>query len=429
MTVSALLFDYLRKMVQDQCGVNLENDRDYLVESMVQPALAEWNCPSLSQLMETLKDDPSGPLSRQVAESLVPNETYFFRDPAFFHVLEKDIIPSLIRKNFQKHKLRIWCAASSSGQEAYSLMILLKDKFPFLFDWDFQFVASDFSKSILAQAQRGIYSSMEVQRGLPKDYLGRFFVPHEDGWQIREDIRKQVEFRQINLKESWLAEEDVDLLLIRNVLIYFDVEMKKEILLKCRRSMNPEGYLFLGSSETALFLNGAFEGISFEDNVTGYKVRRAAMETQEISSESIERFIKDLWSTVLGLEITEDTPGGSWRNTGGSYTAWIRIIGTLNLVVLLQCNEKLSQEVAATMFGTDLEQTRVDQINDSMKELVNILGGNIKGLTSKYHFLSIPAVLELNQQPNFFGGEVMYEADFISNNQPLKLKVLNLKSE
>ena len=150
------------------------------------------------------------------------------------------------------------------------------------------------------------------------------------------------------------------------------------------------------------------------------------METQEIKAESIARLVNDLWSTVLGLEIGEG-PGGGQDHDPGTLTTWIRIIGSLNLVVLLQCPEKLARRVASIMFDVEESQVRPDQVTDSLKELANILGGNIKGMTVKYHFLSMPSVSEPGQEPHFAGGEVVYDASFHCDNQPIKLKVLRME--
>jgi chemotaxis protein methyltransferase CheR len=424
MTVSTRQFESLRKLVYDHVGVVLETDREYLVKSMVEPVLCQWKCDNLHQLMELIHQNPAGPVARQVVELLVTNETYFFRDPAFYEALEKQIIPALIRKNIQQHKLRIWCAACSSGQEPYSLVMLLKEKFPFVFDWDFQLIASDFSGIMLDRAREGVYSPVEVQRGLSADYQEKYMVKVQGGWQVREDVRRAIEFRDLNLKDQWPAEERIDLLLMRNVLIYFEVDLKKKILLKARRSLDPEGYLMLGSSETALFLGGTFESVPFNNNVTGYQLRRLTMEPQEIKKESIERLFNDLWGSVLGLKIEET---GSLNGVAGNeFTTWIRIIGTQNLVVLLRCHERLAQKAASIMFGVEPEQARPDQVSDSMKELVNILGGNLKGMLVKYHFLSMPSVSALGEEPHFVGGDPIYESSFLCDNDPLKLTVLRM---
>jgi chemotaxis protein methyltransferase CheR len=274
MTTATLYFDYLRRMVQEQCGVLLEADKEYLIASSLEPALTRWGLGSVAELMAQLWQQPKGPLGRSVVEALVPGETYFFRDPALFEVLEKRVIPELVEKRGKEKRLCLWSAACSNGQEPYSLALLLKEKFPFLFQWDLTLTASDFSHTALTRAKAGRYSALEVGRGLPAHLLPKYFHRLESDWEINDDIRSAIDFKEINLKSPRIEGNRVDLLLLRNVLIYFEPEMKKDILSRLQKSLQPDGHLFLGSSESTLYLENGLKAVAFDGSITGYQLRR-----------------------------------------------------------------------------------------------------------------------------------------------------------
>ena len=273
MTSSSPFFDIVRRVVKTRCGVVLEADKEYLLESQVEPRLVEWGFATLGDLIQRIKEEPLGDEARQVVECLIPGETYFFRDPAFYGALERTVLPELILKRSSMRRLKIWSAACSSGQEPYSVLMLLKEKFPFLFGWDLRLVASDFSRHMIRRAEEGIYNEIEIRRGLPPEYLDRYFTDLGGRWQVQEELRRVVDFREVNLGEDGFWEGDFDLLLVRNVLIYFDVETKKRIFEKLRRALGPQGTLFLGTSETALYLDNALKSTPFEDAVTGYRLK------------------------------------------------------------------------------------------------------------------------------------------------------------
>jgi chemotaxis protein methyltransferase CheR len=422
-------FDELRKLVMENCGVNLENDRDDLVQGLIQPSLESWGMGSLRELLEILRKEPQGNLARKVVETLVPGETYFFRDPPFYEVLETRILPELASRNLRTKRLRIWCCACSTGQEPYSLAMLIRDKFPFFPDWDFHLVASDFSSNALEQARSGLYNALEGRRGLSPEYLARFMEPSGAGYRVKEEVRSLVDYRRINLKDEWLGEESVDLLLMRNVLIYFEAGMKKKILARCQKSLAPEGYLFLGSSETALFLGGGFQSVSLGERVTGYHVRHPAREDGALDLESVNRLFLELWSTLLGVtpqpsEMKVFSPGIPLTS------AYVRILGAHNLMVRLTVPGKVADDSARCMFGSGEGPVQPEQSEDALKEMVNILGGNIKGLTSKYHFLTIPSVVrKTSESMGPFPGETLYDRFFQVGDEPVHLAVIGLKGE
>lgn len=189
---------------------------------------------------------------------IIPTETSFFRDFEVFEALRETVLPELLRRWGRQRHLHLWCAACSSGQEPYSLALLLQAYFPLLTHWQLKFFASDVSPEMLARAREGCYSQAEVERRLPEHLLRRYFRQQDDRWCIGEDIRLMVEFHQIDLAQKWLPLPKMDLILMRNVLIYFNRSTRRKILKKVRQILRPDGYLFLGATETPFCLDGGF---------------------------------------------------------------------------------------------------------------------------------------------------------------------------
>ncbi len=427
MSVQTSFFETLRQLVLAQCGVNLENDRDDLLLSLVEPNLETWGVSSMQDLMRTIEKDPQGSLSQKVVESLVPGETYFFRDPAFFQILESRVLPEIVHRKKDSKSLTLWSAACSTGQEPYSLAMMIHDKFPYLMDWDFRIIASDFSKTVLEQARSGIYNGVESRRGLPPQYLERYMEPVGSNYRVKDEIRLSVEFRNINLKEKWLEEKPVDLLLMRNVMIYFETDMKKSVLTRCRESLGAVGILFLGSSETALFLGGSLNSLPYGDQVVGYHVRQAVSVEGALNLEAIDRFLLDLWATMMGK-----TPIGTgkkgFRAGTSLISAYIRILGARNLMVRLTVTDKTAADSASYLFGDGKGLVPAELSEDALKEMVNILGGNIKSMMSKHHFLSIPSVApKTSESLGLPTGEVLFDRYYEVGNEPIHLAVMDLK--
>jgi len=203
-------------------------------------------------------------LEQAVVAAMTTNETSFVRDLHPFEALKNFVVPDLLARRSGARRLSIWCAASSTGQEPYTVAMLLREHFPALSSWEISFVASDLSADVLARARAGRYSQLEVNRGLPARWLVKYFQKHGTEWELVPDIRNMVSFRQVNLLESWPTMPPLDLVFIRNVLIYFDQEVKKQILGRIRRLMQPDGYLFLGNAETTLNVDDKFQRTQFE---------------------------------------------------------------------------------------------------------------------------------------------------------------------
>jgi chemotaxis protein methyltransferase CheR len=259
MALSAHDFDYVRRLVYDRAAIVLDNGKEYLVESRLAPVARQQGFASLEHLVRELRRGPFNGLHRKVIEAMTTNETSFFRDFHPFEALRKDVLPDLLRVRRPDRQLNIWCAACSTGQEPYSIAMLLREHFPELGSWKVRIVASDLSEEVLARARAGSYSQLEVNRGLPAAMLVKYFIRHGSEWQLRDEIRNMVEIRPINLVEPWPVLPPLDLVFVRNVLIYFDVEAKKGVLRGVRRVLRPDGYMLLGNAESTLSLDPSFE--------------------------------------------------------------------------------------------------------------------------------------------------------------------------
>jgi chemotaxis protein methyltransferase CheR len=264
MSLSAASFEFVRTVLRERSAHCLEDDKAYLVETRLLAVAQQHGFASVEALVLRLRSRRNERLLEEVVEAMTINETFFFRDGQPFEILRKVILPELVSRRTDVRSLNIWCAACSSGQEPYSVAILLRQHFPALAGWTIRLLASDLSSAMLGRARRGRYSELEVSRGLPPELRVTYFQKQEDGWQIRDEIRRMVEFHRINLSGSWLGLPPLDLVLLRNVLIYFDLPTKQQILEKVRRVLRPDGYLLLGGAETTHNLDDRFIPVSYE---------------------------------------------------------------------------------------------------------------------------------------------------------------------
>jgi chemotaxis protein methyltransferase CheR len=254
-------FDYVRRLLRDRSGVVLEADKHYLVETRLLPLQRQLQLNSLAELIALLRASPPNGLHAQVVEAMVTTETSFFRDVLPFESLRKVLLPKLIQERRDERRLNIWCAAASTGQEPYSLALLLREHFPELSGWKVSLLATDLSREVLSRARAGRYSQLEVNRGLPAALLVKYFRQHAATWQLRDDVRSMVEFREINLAGAWPLLPRMDLVLLRNVMIYFDVATKKDILGRVARLLRSDGYLLLGGAETTYNLDDSYRRV------------------------------------------------------------------------------------------------------------------------------------------------------------------------
>ncbi len=256
--------DYVRKVVRQRSGIVLEEEKAYLVESRLTTLARLQGFPSIQGMLAQCQAQSTGPLREMVVEALTTNETSFFRDVQPFEALRKAILPELVAARGKDRRLNIWCGASSTGQEPYSLAMLIREHFPQLNTWDVRVVATDLSTDVLARAREGKYSQLEVNRGLPAAFLPKYFQRVGLNWQLKDEVRKMIDFRPLNLIEPWPDLGRPDLVMMRNVLIYFDVPTKKDILGRVQRMLRPDGYLMLGGAETTYNLNDSFVRVDLE---------------------------------------------------------------------------------------------------------------------------------------------------------------------
>ena len=267
-------FEYIRDLVRQRSAIVLDNDKDYLVELRLSTVVQQEGFVSLQDFITHLRAQPVEVLLQRVVDVMTTNETYFFRDVFPFDALKKDLIPAIMEHNAASRRLRIWCGAASSGQEPFSLAMLLKENFPALAGWQTEIVATDISHGMIDRCKEGKYSQLEVNRGLPAMLLVKYFRKDGDHWVLKDDIRRMVTFRLMNLIQPWSLTGPLDVIMIRNVLIYFDQETKRAILAKVKKLMAPHSVLILGSSESVLNIDREFEQMNM-GRFMCYRLRQA----------------------------------------------------------------------------------------------------------------------------------------------------------
>jgi chemotaxis protein methyltransferase CheR len=255
-------FDFLRGLVRERSAIVLEPGKEYLVDSRMIPLLREGGFASAIELCAALRAAPRGELERRVVEAMTTNETSFFRDVHPFDALRTRLLPDLIAARAAERKLRFWSNACSSGQEAYSLTMLLAEHFPQLQDWDVSILATDISRDMVQRTSEGVYGQLEVNRGLPAAMLIKYFQRSGTHWQVKPDLRRRVQTREMNLVTTWPPLPRFDVIMLRNVLIYFDLETKRNILRRARQALRPDGCLFLGSAETTVMVDDSWARVS-----------------------------------------------------------------------------------------------------------------------------------------------------------------------
>ena len=267
-------FDILSALVRDRSGLVLARDKTYLLESRLLPVARKWNRKSLSELAALLRGKPDALLVRDIVEAMTTNESFFFRDIKPFDQFKAFVLPTILKARAASKTIRIWSAACSSGQEPYSLAMILTEQRAQLAGWRIEILATDLSTEILDKAQAGMYSQFEVQRGLPIQLLVKYFKQQGDRWQVDEAIRKMVQFRPFNLLDDMAPLGRFDVVFCRNVLIYFDQPTKASVLGKIGRQMAPDGYLYLGGAETVLGISDKLQPVA--DNRGIYNLVGAA---------------------------------------------------------------------------------------------------------------------------------------------------------
>jgi len=263
-------YAYLRELVLAQSANQIDPSRNALFDTRLTPIARLAGASNLGDFISILKAGRPAHLHRAVAEAMTVNETSFFRDLQPFEMLREVVVPNLMRERRRERRLRIWSAASSTGQEAYSLAMLLVESFPELAHWDVKIVGTDISRRVVDYAQRGRYRRLEVNRGLPARMLVKYMVRDGEEWVVREQIRKMCSFQYANLCAPLLQLPEFDLVLLRNVLLYFSQHDRRTLFTDVHRKMTPDGYLLLGNAEQAEDSTNLFE-VEFAANCYFYR--------------------------------------------------------------------------------------------------------------------------------------------------------------
>lgn len=252
-------FDLYKNLLKEKSGLVLPPDKSYLLDSRLSPIAKKWGYPSLEALTKALQGVPDKDLVNDIVESMTTNETSFFRDSRPFDLFKDFVLPYILEKRAGQKQMKIWCAAASSGQEPYSLSMILKDLEATGFQgWDTDILATDISNEITEQARDGIYSQFEAQRGLPIQMLMKYFTQIDDKWQIKDEIRQMVRYDIFNLLDDMAGLGTFDIIFCRNVLVYFDKATKTQVLGKLARQLAPDGFLFIGETETTSGISDDF---------------------------------------------------------------------------------------------------------------------------------------------------------------------------
>ncbi|MBL4644984.1 MAG: protein-glutamate O-methyltransferase CheR [Rhizobiales bacterium] len=274
-------FKYFSEFLKAKSGIVLAADKSYLVESRLAPIANRTGHDSVADMINAIRRTPSGPLAEDAVEAMTTNETFFFRDNTPFENLKTEVLPKMLEARKSSRKLRIWCAAASTGQEPYSIaMCLLEMKAQFA-GWKFEIIGTDLSMEALNKARAGKYTQFEVQRGLPINLLLKYFKQEGDAWQINDELRQMVSYKPINLLNSFNGLGTFDVIFCRNVLIYFDPKTKKDILDRAAKLLPADGYLALGAAETVVGICDEFKPVA---------EKRGLYEKQIPGAQSTNRF-------------------------------------------------------------------------------------------------------------------------------------------
>ena len=278
-------YEYLRKLLKERSGLDLSADKQYLVESRLLPLARKASLPGIPELVAKMKGGAEA-ATAEVVEAMTTNETFFFRDKIPFDHLRQTVLPELAQARANRRSLRVWCAASSTGQEPYSIAMCIKEFAP-LAGWRVEIVATDLSQGVLEKSKAGIFSQFEVQRGLPIQMLVKYFTQTGELWQLNADIRAMVQHRQLNLLQDFSQLGTFDVIFCRNVLIYFDQDTKINIFDRLARVLEPDGVLALGAAESVVGISDAFRSCPerrglYRPNVT--RTARAGVTAMTLSA-------------------------------------------------------------------------------------------------------------------------------------------------
>lgn len=275
MSISTIATDdlsYVCTLVRDRAAIELEASKAYLIEARLTPLAKKYGFSSPNELIQGVRNRRHSELESQVVEAMTTNETSFYRDINPFNALRNTILPELRTLCATHRRLNLWSAACSTGQEIYSVAMLIHEHFADFATWQVSLLGTDLSDQVLERSRAASFSQIEVNRGLSANLLVKYFQRDGINWQLRPDIRAMANFRKLNLIDNWHSIPSMDVIFLRNVLIYFSPETKKAILEKVRRVMAPHAVLFLGAAETTMNLDSSFVRVE-SDNCVYYRLK------------------------------------------------------------------------------------------------------------------------------------------------------------
>lgn len=250
------------KYVHEQTGIVLDSSKSYLIESRLGPLAEELGCRSYIELLMKARTDARRTVQNRIIDAITTNETFFFRDINPFELLRHKVLPDLFDKimapgNYLK-RLKIWSAACSTGQEVYSVAVILRELLPDVDSWNIRILGTDISDAAIAQASYGRYNRTEISRGLNPSQINKYFVPDGNAYRIKDELRAMAMFKKQNLLQPFIGMEKYDIILCRNVAIYFSPESRRDIFARIANQLNPGGILIIGASESLLGISDRF---------------------------------------------------------------------------------------------------------------------------------------------------------------------------
>ena len=272
MTLSQAEFAFVSQLVRREASIVLAPGKEYLVEARLIPVARAVGAAGVTEFLADLQRRPNPAYQRKIIDALTTNETSWFRDREPFAALTDVVLPELVKSRSAARKIRLWSAASSSGQEAYSLAITLQEALPP--GWTYEIMGTDISTEMVRRAETGEYSQVEVNRGLPASQLVQYFERAGAHWRVTQPLRRNVSFRLMNLTAPLPAMPPYDVIFLRNVLIYFDVATKRSVLQNVAKLLRPDGWLFLGAAETTIGIDDNYERVA-AGRTSAYRVRTA----------------------------------------------------------------------------------------------------------------------------------------------------------
>jgi chemotaxis protein methyltransferase CheR len=252
MTILRADFDFVRELVLKRTSIVLDDRQAYLAESRLLPVAEKFGISDLAQLVQKGRARPDGPEALALVEAMTTNETSFFRDIHPFDALKQQVIPALLQTRQAEKRINIWCAACSTGQEPYSIAILLREHFPQLASWRVEILATDVANSMVDRAKAGVFNQVEIGRGLPAAMMVKHFERDGTNWRAKDYLRNAIMWKQMNLVAPWTALPTFDVVFIRNVLIYFTIDTRRLILDRLACHIRPDSLVFLGAAESLI---------------------------------------------------------------------------------------------------------------------------------------------------------------------------------